>query len=405
MINVCQICGKPPELIYDFGDMPIVNFFPKAPNHARYAELKLVVCDNCWTLQLGSAPDPVDLYVEYHHRSGASGGNVEHLENFSDMIAHIAKNRASTNLLEIGCNDLTLFSSLSEKVNGNVVGIDPAVNISVDGETNVYRDFFNHDTARTIQKDHGRMDLILGLNVFAHVPSVVDMFRAVNELLADDGTFIFEVAYAFDTILDGAFDTVYHEHFFNWTMTALNYALNRAKLFAVNVEHLATQGGSLRIFAKKSAENEDPSVAELLLNEADAGVSDIKLYRSLGKQITFELDQCFSELEVAVSNNEKIGVMGAPARGVTFLNALTKRYSALDRIEWVIGDDTPEKIGKYFPGTMSQVEELNEDTLEDCSVFLLLAWTYEKSIKARFEDIFADKRVVVPFRSVGKRNG
>ena len=312
--------------------MPIVNFFPKVPDQARYAELTLVVCDKCWSLQLGSAPDPADLYVEYHHRSGASGGNVEHLENFSDMVAQIANDKAFTSVLEIGCNDLTLFSSLSAKVTGNVVGIDPAVNISVAGETNVYRDFFNHDTAQIIQKDHGKMDLILGLNVFAHVPSVVDMFRAVNGLLAEDGTFIFEVAYAFDTILDGAFDTVYHEHFFNWTMTALNYALNHAKLFAVKVERLETQGGSLRIFAKKCAQNADPSVAELLQSEANAGVGDIKLYRSLGKQIAFELDQCFAELKVALSNGEKIGVMGAPARGVTFLNALTTRYSTSTRL-------------------------------------------------------------------------
>ena len=146
-------------------------------------------------------------------------------------------------------------------------------------------------------------------------------------------------------------------------------------------------------------------MAELLQSEANAGVGDIKLYRSLGKQIAFELDQCFAELKVALSNGEKIGVMGAPARGVTFLNALTTRYSTLDTVDWIIGDDTPEKIGKYFPGTTAQVKKLNEETLKDCSLFLILAWTYEKSIKARFEEILAGKRVVVPFRAVGKRHG
>ena len=405
MKSKCQVCGKTPKLVYDFGDMPIVNFFPKVPDQARYAALTLVVCDECWTLQLGSSPKPADLYVEYHHRSGASGGNVQHLENVSTIVAQITNNRPFPNLLEIGCNDLTLLSNLSAKINGNLVGIDPAVNIRIDGETNIYRDFFNHDTANTIQSDHGKMDIILGLNVFAHVPSVVNMFEAVNGLLADDGTFIFEVAYAFDTILGGVFDTVYHEHFFNWTMTSINYALNRANLFAIKVERLNTQGGSLRVYVKKSAQNPDSSITQLLQDEAKAGVNDITIYRTLRDRIDVQLHQCFEELEAAAGTGEKIGIMGAPARGVTFFNALTRRYNDLKKINWVVGDDTPEKIGKYFPGTTTQVESLTEETLRECSSFLILAWTYEESIRARFKRLLKGKQVIVPFRAKGKRHG
>ena len=234
---------------------------------------------------------------------------------------------------------------------------------------------------------------------------VLDMFKAVQQLLADDGTFIFEVAYAFDTILQGAFDTVYHEHFFNWTMTSINYALRSANLFPVKVDRLKTQGGSLRVYVNKSAQNPDVSIIELLQNEVEAGVKDIKTYRALGDRIAFELDQCFEELKAAMVIDEKIGVMGAPARGVTFLNALKTRYSALDRVDWVIGDDTPEKIGKYFPGTTAQVKSLSEETLKECSSFLILAWTYEQSIKERFKNLLMDKEVIVPFRAVGKRHG
>ena len=384
--------------------MPIVNFFPKISDETKYSELALVVCNQCWALQLRSAPEPSDLYVEYHHRSGASDGNIEHLKRFSDVIASITDKNKSSNILEIGCNDLTLFSELSKKIDGKIIGIDPALNIRVDGETDVYRDFFNKRSAKVIETDHGRMDVIFGLNVFAHVPSVVEMFKAVNELLADDGIFIFEVAYAFNTILRGAFDTVYHEHFFNWTMTSINYALKSANLFPIKVELLNTQGGSLRIYASKSAYKENSSVTELIAKEEQAGVNSMQIYKSLGKLIALELDQCFAKLIDSTSINEKIGIIGAPARGVTFLNALFRRHGDLEKMHWVIGDDTPEKIGNYFPGTLTQVSDLNEKTLAECSRFLILAWTYEKNLKARFKNVLMDKKIIIPFQSIGKKD-
>ena len=85
-----------------------------------------------------------------------------------------------------------------------IVGIDPAENLNNEHE-NVISDFFNMDITDKVLAQYGKFDLIFGLNVFAHNDSFIDMFKAVNKLLENNGTFIFDVAYAKQTILEGNF--------------------------------------------------------------------------------------------------------------------------------------------------------------------------------------------------------
>ena len=56
------------------------------------------------------------------------------------------------------------------------------------------------------------VDIIIGINVFAHNDSYESMFSTIEGLLADNGYAHIEVAYAADTVLSANFDTIYHEH-------------------------------------------------------------------------------------------------------------------------------------------------------------------------------------------------
>ena len=93
------------------------------------------------------------------------------------------------------------------------------------------------DITDKVLAQYGKFDLIFGLNVFAHNDSFIDMFKAVNKLLENNGTFIFDVAYAKQTILEGNFDTIYHEHVCSYTLTSLINALSFAEITVVDVEN------------------------------------------------------------------------------------------------------------------------------------------------------------------------
>ena len=86
-MSVCLSCGgNNINLIYDFGNLPAVNSFYSMENinSEEFFPMVLNVCNDCYLVQIENVPSPEKLYKEYHHKSSASSGNVEHLENFKE---------------------------------------------------------------------------------------------------------------------------------------------------------------------------------------------------------------------------------------------------------------------------------------------------------------------------------
>ena len=273
----------------------------------------LNVCNDCYLVQIENVPSPEKLYKEYHHKSSASSGNVEHLENFKDYIS--SKYSKDTKILEIGSNDSTLLNLLSDD-GYNCVGIDPAENLNNEHE-NVISDFFNMDITDKVLAQYGKFDLIFGLNVFAHNDSFIDMFKAVNKLLENNGTFIFDVAYAKQTILEGNFDTIYHEHVCSYTLTSLINALSFAEITVVDVEELPSQGGSLRLTCKKSESNYEVQdrVNSILKQEIELGYQSLEFYENISNLIENKVLDINNFFEENINNEKRILFIGAPARG------------------------------------------------------------------------------------------
>ena len=98
---------------------------------------------------------------------------------------------------------------------------------------------------------HGKADLILGNNVFAHAPDINDFIGGIAILLKDDGRVAIEFPYLGEFIENLEFDTTYHEHIFYFSLLALTPAFERHGLEIFDVAHLPIHGGSLRLFAGK----------------------------------------------------------------------------------------------------------------------------------------------------------
>ena len=80
----------------------------------------------------------------------------------------------------------------------NIIGVDPATNVVAnihDPRVKIINDYFNEDVARQIVSEYGKVDMIMANNVFAHIPDIKGITRAVEYALDDDGVFIFEVHY------------------------------------------------------------------------------------------------------------------------------------------------------------------------------------------------------------------
>ena len=82
------------------------------------------------------------------------------------------------------------------------------------------------------------------------------------------------------------FDTIYHEHLYYYSLTALNHLLLRHSLVIADVEHIPAQGGTLRVFAGKLGfASPSQAVEDLLADETAWGVDRLEFYKGFGQKV------------------------------------------------------------------------------------------------------------------------
>src|SRR5690606_6401615 len=113
----------------------------------------------------------------------------------------------------------------------------------------VLREFFGEARGQRLAEEGRQADLLLGNNVFAHVPDINDFSRGLKALLKPGGTLTLEFPHLLRLIDLVQFDTVYHEHFSYLSLYSVQRILEAAGLRIHDVEELATHGGSLRVHA------------------------------------------------------------------------------------------------------------------------------------------------------------
>jgi D-mycarose 3-C-methyltransferase len=379
--------------IYNFGKIPLVNSFSRnfRVSNKKY-NLDLVVCKICKTCQLNKAPHGDVVFKNYKYFSRASIDNVKHLKSVASFIKKNFPN--CLNILEIGCNDGTLMSLLSDKNFPNIVGIDPAANMRKEEIHLKLKTIFKHFDDKVIddlkiRSKNNSYDLIIGLNVFAHFPSVQPAFLNVSKLLSKNGFFLFEVAYALKTVFSGLYDTVYHEHIFNHSLFSLKNMLSSANLKITHASLINTQGGSLRIICQRKESNLELKIENeydnILKKEINLGLNKIFYYRTLANKIR-KSNKKINELitKFIPNKNDPVILIGAPGRGVVIANTTNiKNYTKLLPL-----DDTKEKYRTFFPGTKCKVLTWsNLKKQKKPNIAILLCWNYRRTMLKKIRSI------------------
>ena len=115
------------------------------------------------------------------------------------------------------------------------------------------------DLAKQLKQKNTSADLIILNNVLAHVPEINDFVSALKLVLRKEGTITVEFPHLLELIKNNQFDTIYHEHFFYFSLKTLQKIFLRHGLSIYNVEQLDTHGGSLRIYATQEGNSLDIS--------------------------------------------------------------------------------------------------------------------------------------------------
>jgi len=382
----CRFCKtKLDNVFIDLVNSPASNSF-LAANQLNEPEifypLKVYTCPKCFLVQVDEYKKSDAIFdSNYAYFSSFSTSWLKHAKEYTDLMESRFGYNNNSLVIEVASNDGYLLQYFKEK-NIPVLGIEPTANTAAAAKEkgiDSVIDFFGTKLAKEMVAKDIRADLLLGNNVLAHVPDIIDFVGGLKIVLKETGVITMEFPHLMQLVDNNQFDTVYHEHFSYLSFYTVKEIFASQGLEMFDVQELPTHGGSLRIYAKHqndSSKAVSENVANLLQKEADKGMKGLAYYDHFQMQaLKIKLD--ITEFLIQQKRTgKKVAAYGAAAKGNTLLN-----YCGIksDLIEFVV-DANPHKQNKFLPA--SHIPVVNEQYLKDAEpdFVIIFPWNLKDEI-------------------------
>jgi hypothetical protein len=381
----CRFCnGRNVITVADLGKAPPSNAYIMQENLSApevYLPLVVFVCKNCWLVQTKDFANPETFFDEsYAYFSSASKTWTKHAEIYSEKIIDELGLNSKSFVTEIASNDGYLLKNFIAK-DIPCLGVEPTESTAQASEgigVRVLKKFFGQNVAEDILNEYGPSDLLIGNNVYAHVPDINDFTKGLKCLLGVNGTITLEFPHILNLIEKNQWDTIYHEHFSYFSLLVLDKIFKFHGLRVYKVEKISTHGGSLRIFGchEKSKIREDSSVAELIDYEKEQNINHVSGYTIIQDRADQNKDEVLSFLIKQKKLRKIVVGYGAAAKGNTLLNYAGVKPDLLP----AVFDASPSKQGKFLPG--SKIPILDPALIEkyDPDFVLIFPWNIKDEI-------------------------
>jgi SAM-dependent methyltransferase len=342
--------------------------------------LNVRICDACLLVQLPAHLAPDEVFSDYAYFSSYSDSWVAHARRFVDDTVPKLHLGPDSLVVEVASNDGYLLQHVVAR-GISALGIEPAANIAeVARARGIPTEclFLGEATGKDIANRYGKADLVVGNNVLAHVPDLVDFVCGLRALVADAGTVSLEFPHLLRLIEGRQYDTIYHEHYSYFTLQSAARALATGDLRVVDVETLPTHGGSLRVLARPSISAEPASqrVAEVLAAEETAGLHSVDGHDGFSRAVLEVKSDFVGFLIDAARRGRSTAGYGAPGKGNTLLNHCGVRS---DLLPFTV-DRSPHKQGMFLPG--SHIPVYAPDRLDEVrpDYIVILPWNLREEV-------------------------
>lgn len=382
----CRFCSSDNlNLFIDLGMSPPSNSFltiEQLNSPEVYFPLKLWICKDCFLVQIDEYKNAREIFNnDYAYFSSYSTTWLKHSKKYVDMISKRLDLNSESLAIEIASNDGYLLQYFKEK-SIPCLGIEPTANtakVAKEKGINTLTEYFTEGQAKQVAIDYGKADLILGNNVFAHVPDINDFVKGLKELLKTSGTITLEFPHLLTLIENNQYDTIYHEHFWYFSVYALQNVFKKHRLAIYDIEELSTHGGSLRLYLKHAENKFLPvlnTVQNILDKEIKYGIDKFDYYQAFVKRVSNNKLDILEFLIRQKKDGKIIAAYGAAAKGNTFLN-----YCGIknDLVDFVV-DASPIKQNKLLPGSHIPVVSEEVLKLEKPDYVLIFPWNIKEEI-------------------------
>tara|TARA_B100001057_G_C22798370_1_gene930580 strand:+ start:255 stop:1451 length:1197 start_codon:yes stop_codon:yes gene_type:complete len=385
---ICKITKEKIKPFMSFGKMPIANGFLKRNAFKKefFFNLEVGFSKRLSLFQINDHPKPEQMFNKnYPFFTGSSKGMVKHFKEYSRWIKnYYGKNLK--HLVEIGSNDGTFLKNFNKK-KINVIGFEPSsnvANISKKKGIKTINSFFNYNNVKNLKSLQKKINVISAANVICHVPDLKNLIKAVNFLLSDNGVFIFEEPYLGSMYKKVSYDQIYDEHIYIFSVSSVNKIFKNFGFELIDAIPQSTHGGSMRyVISRKGKNNIKNRVKKLLKKEKAKNIDNLKGCIQFKKNCEKSKRKLLKNIKKLKKNNKTIAGYGATSKSTTILN-----YCGINNNDVkFICDTTPEKIGKYTPGTHIPIVPMRYFYSNIPDSIFLFAWNHKKEIFKKEKEI------------------
>jgi SAM-dependent methyltransferase len=395
----CSFCNsKSMTQVMDFGEVALAGGFLRSSQFSEelYYPLRLYFCHECYSIQVIDKVSADVLFKDYFYFSSSIKTLRNHFEEYAEEVTSRFLIPETSTVIEFGCNDGVLLKPLADRKIKVVIGVDPATNIINtinDPRIKIINDFFTEKVAQDIISAHGHVDMVVANNVYAHIPDIQAITRAVRNVLSSDGVFIFEVHYLGNVINELQYDMIYHEHLYYYSLLSLIKHFERYEMIVFDVKSVSTHAGSMRFYVCKSGSKYESSVTNAVLKlqeeELAKGFNKPETFARFAADIAKQKSILMDLLNRLKKEGFNIAGYGASGRANTMIQYCGINSSHLD---YMI-DDAPAKAGFFTPGSHFEIHPsaiLNEPNPPD--YLLIFAWSFFDEIARRSQKYIKHRR-------------
>jgi SAM-dependent methyltransferase len=382
----CPLCdGTRLELFLERKGVPVHQNLclpdPAAARRVRRGDLRLLVCRNCGFVS-NTAFDSalLDYGSDYDNDQSYStcfGGYVD------NRIEHLLRQGVrARRVLEIGCGKGYFLTRLCQKGNNVGIGVDASYlgpERVLDGKVSFIRDVY--------QESHAAFqpDLVVCRHVIEHIPNPLDLLRSVRRGIAatPGARTCFETPDLRWILSNLVVQDFFYEHCSYFTADSLAFALRAVGFSPARVSHvfagqyLWLEAGLAGAASGAAAQTAPTDKSAALL--ADYQHRETKALLAWSGQLD------------SLRRRGSLGVWGAGAKGVTFLNLLDRESRIVD----CVVDINPRKQGQFLPGTGHPIVAPGDLAGRGVRSVLVMNRNYATEVRATIERLGLEVNVQV----------
>lgn len=390
--------------LFSLGDLYVSNFIDDGSSGSMIVPLTLALDRKSGLLQLKHTAPSDAMYREYWYRSSTNRTMTEELKNIARKAASLICSEKDDVALDIGCNDGTLLRFYGDRFVR--VGFDPAENLRTYAEKHanlVVTDFFTAQGYFQHLKKKAR--IVTSIAMFYDLEDPHRFVNDVEAVLDTEGLWVVQMSYMPLMLEQLAFDNICHEHLEYYSLSSFEYLVRQHGLRVVDVELNDINGGSFRIYVRKSASHDhlfatapyrdvgEFRVKSLLEYEKKLDLGEPATYISWFERIAELKRKTVDFIKSESSKGKTIWGYGASTKG----NTLLQWYGLDSTLIEAIAERNPTKYGKRTVGTNIPIKSEREMRRAKPDYLLVLPWHFISEFRSREKGYLASGgKFIVP---------